>query len=59
LEERKAEDSRTCGVELTWEVETRTDRLHQLTETCTSTTSTSQVSWQHLTLENPIRHAKI
>ena len=34
------------------------DRLHQLTEICTTTTSTLQVSWQHPLLENPIRHCK-
>jgi len=35
------------------------DRLHQLTKICTTTTSTSQVSWQHPLLENPIRHCII
>jgi hypothetical protein len=59
LEERKAEDSRTCGVELTWEMKIYAIQLHRLTETCTSTTSTSQVSWQHLILENPNRHTLI
>ena len=35
------------------------DQLHQLTKICTTTTSTSQVSWQHPLLENPIRHCII
>ena len=35
------------------------DRLHQLTKICTTTTSTSQVSWQHPLLENPIKHCTI
>ena len=35
------------------------DRLHQLKKICTATTSTSQVSWQHPLLENPIRHCII
>jgi hypothetical protein len=46
-------------VELTLEVEVRAEHLHQLTWTCTTTTSTSQVSWQHFYLENPIQHCKV
>jgi hypothetical protein len=46
-------------VELTLEVEVRAEHLHQLMWTCTTTTSTSHVSWQHFYLENPIRHYKV
>jgi hypothetical protein len=46
-------------VELTLEVEVRVEHLHQLAWTCTTTTSTSQVSWKHPLLENPIRHCII
>ena len=53
MEEENVIDERTLGGG------DLADRLHRLTKICTTTTSTSQVSWQHPLLENPIRHCII
>ena len=57
-DQENVDDDKDCGMESTQE-EVTLLMEHQRMENCTTTTSTSQVSWQHPLLEKPIRHCII